>query len=63
MIPQITSTVVQGLVELIVTETQSEGSVHEAQVDTYLANTLRYIQFQAQKGDFTADRYSTIQIP
>ncbi|KAG0562429.1 hypothetical protein KC19_9G145400 [Ceratodon purpureus] len=63
MLPQITSTVIQGLVELIVTETQTEGSVHEALVDTYLANTLRYIQFQTQKGDFTADRYSTIQLP
>lgn len=61
-IPQITATVIQGLVELIITETQSEGSVHEAQVDSYLANTLRYIQYQKQKGDYTADRYSAIQM-
>jgi len=60
-IPQITSTVIQGLVELIVTDPQSEGA--EGQIDPYLANTLRYIRFQTQKGDFIAERYSAIQMP
>lgn len=60
---QVTSTIIQGLLELIVTEIQSENTTQDMQVDAFLANTLRYIQFQKQKGDSVAERYSDIQVP
>lgn len=60
---QVTSTIIQGLLELIVTEIQSENTAQDMQVDAFLANTLRYIQFQKHKDDSVAERYSDIQVP
>ena len=58
----ITSSVIQGLIELIVTEMQSENATQDPIVDTFLANTLRYIRFQKQKGDDMAERYAAIEV-
>lgn len=60
--PQVTTTIIQGLIELIVTEMQSENAVKDSTVDSFFENTLRYIQFQKQKGDDFADRYAVIQV-
>eukprot|EP00246_Nothoceros_aenigmaticus_P001400 TRINITY_DN11916_c0_g1_i1.p1 TRINITY_DN11916_c0_g1~~TRINITY_DN11916_c0_g1_i1.p1 ORF type:complete len:557 (-),score=119.62 TRINITY_DN11916_c0_g1_i1:126-1796(-) len=60
--PQVTSSIIQGLIELIVTEMQSENAAKDPTVDAFFSNTLRYIQFQKQKGDDFADRYAVIQV-
>ena len=58
-----TPTVIQGLIELIVTEMQSEATTHDLQVNAFLASTVRYIQFHKHKDDRAAERYSDIQVP
>lgn len=58
----ITNTVIQGLIELIMTEMQSENSTQDPMVDAFLASTLRYIRFQKQKGDSVAERYAAIEV-
>ena len=58
----ITSSVIQDLIELIVTEMQSENATQDPKVDTFLANTLRYIRFQKQKGGGVAERYALIEV-
>ncbi|KAH9541149.1 hypothetical protein CY35_14G045900 [Sphagnum magellanicum] len=60
--PQVTSSVIQGLLELIVTDMQSEATTHDLEVDAFLASTVRYIQFQKQKGDSIAERYASIEV-
>ncbi|KAK4276498.1 hypothetical protein QN277_014639 [Acacia crassicarpa] len=54
--PQITSSAIQGLIELITTEIQNPGS------DVFFASTLRYIQFQKQKGGLLAEKYDPIKV-
>ena len=58
----ITSSVIQGLIELIMTEMQSEHVSQDSLVDTFLANTLRYVRFQKQKGGGVAERYALIEV-
>ncbi|KAI5064024.1 hypothetical protein GOP47_0020694 [Adiantum capillus-veneris] len=58
----ITNSVIQGLIELIVTELQSENTTQDPMVDAFLASTLRYIRFQKQKGDGVAERYAAIEV-
>ncbi|MCO5594828.1 hypothetical protein L7F22_048862 [Adiantum nelumboides] len=58
----ITNTVIQGLIELIVTEMQSENSTQDPMVDAFLASTLRYIRFQKQRGDNVSERYAAIEV-
>ncbi len=60
--PQVTSSVIQGLLELIVTDMQSEATTHDLEVDAFLASTVRYIQFQKQKGDSIAEQYASIEV-
>ena len=62
-IPQVTSAIIQGLIDLINTQTQSEPSTQNPEVSAYLANSLRYIQFQRHKGGISSDRYSGIHVP
>lgn len=59
---QITSKVIQDLIELIVTEMQSETAVQDPMVDKFLGNTLRYIRFQKQKGGGVAEQYAPIEV-
>ncbi|KAH7286873.1 hypothetical protein KP509_32G026000 [Ceratopteris richardii] len=58
----ITNAVIQGLIELIVTEMQSENTTQDPTVDAFFASTLRYIRFQKQKGDGVAERYAAIEV-
>uniref|UniRef100_A0A6N2KY00 Uncharacterized protein n=1 Tax=Salix viminalis TaxID=40686 RepID=A0A6N2KY00_SALVM len=48
--PQITSAAIQGLIELITNEMQSDSTTPDPVSDAFLASTIRYIQFQKQKG-------------
>ncbi|PQQ21588.1 vacuolar protein sorting-associated protein 35B isoform X2 [Prunus yedoensis var. nudiflora] len=48
--PQITGAAMQGLVELIKTEMQSDSTNVSPAPDGFFSSTLRYIQFQKQKG-------------
>ncbi|KAJ6305110.1 hypothetical protein OIU78_020618 [Salix suchowensis] len=48
--PQITVAAIQSLIELITTEMQSDNSASDPAADAFLASTLRYLQFQKQKG-------------
>ncbi|KAJ7534142.1 hypothetical protein O6H91_13G081500 [Diphasiastrum complanatum] len=61
-VPQVTSNLIQGLLELIVTELQSENTAQDRTVDAFFANTIRYIQFQKKRGDNLAECYSSIQV-
>lgn len=58
----ITTEVIQGLIELIMTEMQSENSSQDPTVDAFLASTLRYIRFQKQKGENATERYAAIEV-
>ncbi|KAK9165108.1 hypothetical protein Scep_000299 [Stephania cephalantha] len=59
--PQITSSVIQGLIELITTEMQSENSTPDPSADAFFSSTLRYIQFQKQKGGVMGEKYEAIK--
>nr|CAD1827914.1 unnamed protein product [Ananas comosus var. bracteatus] len=60
--PQITSSVIQGLIELITTEMQSENATSEPSADAFFARTLRYIEFQQQKGGSVGEKYEAIKV-
>ncbi|KAM5565172.1 vacuolar protein sorting-associated protein 35B [Rosa sericea] len=60
--PQITSAAIQGLVELITTELQSDSSNVKPASDAFFASTLRYIQFQKQKGGAMGEKYASIKV-
>ncbi|KAL1533356.1 Vacuolar protein sorting-associated protein 35B [Salvia divinorum] len=48
--PQIAASVIQGLIELIKTEMQSDNTIANLVSDAFFTSTLRYIQFQKEKG-------------
>ncbi|XP_024020804.1 vacuolar protein sorting-associated protein 35B isoform X1 [Morus notabilis] len=52
--PQITPAAIQGLIELINNELQSESTIQIS--DPFFASTLRYIQFQKQKGGVMGEK-------
>ncbi|XP_074562511.1 vacuolar protein sorting-associated protein 35B-like [Curcuma longa] len=60
--PQITGSVLQGLIELIKTEMQSDTSASDPSADSFFASTLRYIEFQKQKGGVVGEKYEPIKI-
>ncbi|XP_057964926.1 vacuolar protein sorting-associated protein 35B-like [Malania oleifera] len=60
--PQITVAAIQGLIELITTEMQSENVVADSAADAFFASTLRYIQFQKQKGAAMGEKYEAIKV-
>ncbi|XP_058103928.1 vacuolar protein sorting-associated protein 35B-like isoform X2 [Magnolia sinica] len=60
--PQITGSVIQGLIELITTEMQSDNATPDPSVDAFFASTLRYIQFQKQKGGTMGEKYEPIKV-
>ncbi|KAL9273828.1 Vacuolar protein sorting-associated protein 35B-like protein [Drosera capensis] len=59
--PQITSSVIQGLVELIKTM-QSDATTPEPATNAFFASTIRYIQFQKQKGGAMGEKYDPIMV-
>ncbi|KAA8537501.1 hypothetical protein F0562_027109 [Nyssa sinensis] len=60
--PQITSAAIQGLVELIRTEMQSDSTTPNPVSDAFFARTLQYIQFQKQKGGAMGEKYDSIKV-
>uniref|UniRef100_A0A2P2MB45 Vacuolar protein sorting-associated protein 35 n=4 Tax=Rhizophora mucronata TaxID=61149 RepID=A0A2P2MB45_RHIMU len=60
--PQITGAAIQGLIELITTEMQSDSSTSDPAADAFFASTMRYIQFQKQKGGAIGERYEPIKL-
>ncbi|KAG4964115.1 hypothetical protein JHK85_041595 [Glycine max] len=59
--PQITSSTIQGLIELIMTEMQSDSASALPASDAFFTGTLRYIQFQKQKGGMLGEKYDPIK--
>ncbi|XP_059623448.1 vacuolar protein sorting-associated protein 35A-like [Cornus florida] len=59
--PQITVSAIQDLIELITTEMQSENMTPDPDADAFLASTLRYMQFQKQKGGAVGEKYEAIK--
>ncbi|CAK7346156.1 unnamed protein product [Dovyalis caffra] len=60
--PQITSTAIQGLVELITSEMQSDSTTPDPASDAFFASTIRYIQFQKQKGGLMGEKFGHIKV-
>ncbi|KAH7519900.1 hypothetical protein FEM48_Zijuj08G0086400 [Ziziphus jujuba var. spinosa] len=58
---QITSSSIQSLIELITTEMQSDSTTPDPATNAFLASTLRYIQFQKQKGGAVGEKYEPIK--
>ncbi|KAK9284232.1 hypothetical protein L1049_023401 [Liquidambar formosana] len=60
--PQVNIAAIQGLIELITTEMQSDTSTQDPAADAFFASTLRYIQFQKQKGGVIGEKYEPIKV-
>ncbi|KAL6524842.1 Vacuolar protein sorting-associated protein 35B [Orobanche minor] len=60
--PQITGSVIQDLIELIRTEMQSDSATGNHASDSFFTSTLRYIQFQKQKGGAMGEKYDPIKL-
>lgn len=60
--PQITASVIQGLIELIQTDMQSDNSTANPVSDAFFTSTLRYIEFQKQKGGAMGEKYDSIKL-
>uniref|UniRef100_A0A3Q7FFN7 Vacuolar protein sorting-associated protein 35 n=1 Tax=Solanum lycopersicum TaxID=4081 RepID=A0A3Q7FFN7_SOLLC len=60
-VTQITVASIQSLLELITTEMQSENKTADPAADALLASTLRYIQFQKDKGGAVGEKYDSIK--
>ncbi|KAJ7966891.1 Vacuolar protein sorting-associated protein 35 [Quillaja saponaria] len=60
--PQITSAAIQSLVELITTEMQSDSTSSDPPSDAFFTSTLRYIQFQKQKGGALGEKYDPVKV-
>ncbi|CAN4116733.1 unnamed protein product [Withania somnifera] len=60
-VPQITVASIQSLIELITTEMQSENKTADPAAEALLASTLRYIQFQKDKGGAVGEKYEFIK--
>ncbi|XP_015070645.1 vacuolar protein sorting-associated protein 35A-like isoform X1 [Solanum pennellii] len=60
-VTQITVASIQSLLELITTEMQSENKTADPAADALLASTLRYIQFQKDKGGAVGEKYESIK--
>ncbi|XP_057492506.1 vacuolar protein sorting-associated protein 35A-like [Actinidia eriantha] len=58
---EISVSVIQGLIELITTEMQSENMLPDPAADAFFASTLRYIQFQKQKEGALGEKYEPIK--
>ncbi|XP_057449250.1 vacuolar protein sorting-associated protein 35A-like [Lotus japonicus] len=60
--PQITLADIQGLIELIMNEMQSDTTTPDPAADAFLASTMRFIQFQKQKGGTVGEKYEPIKV-
>ncbi|PKU66749.1 Vacuolar protein sorting-associated protein 35B [Dendrobium catenatum] len=60
--PHITSSAINGLIELIMTEMQSDSSISVPSADAFFSSTLRYIQYQKQKGGSIGEKFELIKV-
>ncbi|XP_048226653.1 vacuolar protein sorting-associated protein 35B-like isoform X2 [Ricinus communis] len=60
--PQVTSGAIQSLIELINTEMQSDSTTPDSAANAFFASTVRYIQFQKQKGGIMSEKYDPIKV-
>lgn len=60
--PRVTTSAIQDLVELIRTEMQSDTSTPDSATNAFFNSTLRYIQFQKQKGGVMGEKYDPIRL-
>lgn len=60
-VSQITVASIQSLIELITTEMQSENTTQDPTADAFFSSTLRYIQFQKDKGGAVGEKYEAIK--
>nr|XP_016497860.1 PREDICTED: vacuolar protein sorting-associated protein 35B-like [Nicotiana tabacum] len=60
--PQITPGAIQSLIELIKTEMQSDTTTPDSASDAFFTSTLRYVQFQRQKGGLMGEKYNPIKV-
>ncbi|KAG4173174.1 hypothetical protein ERO13_A11G042600v2 [Gossypium hirsutum] len=60
--PQITVAAIQSLIELITTEMHSDSSTLDPAADAFFASTLRYMEFQKQKGGAIGEKYEPIKV-
>lgn len=60
-VAQIAVASIQSLIELITTEMQSENTTQDPTADAFFASTLRYIQFQKDKGGAVGEKYEAIK--
>lgn len=58
---QITVNTIQDLMELITTEMQSDSAIADPAAEAFFSNTLRYIQFQKQKGGAVSEKYEPVK--
>lgn len=61
-VSQITADLIQGLIELITSTTGGENTTPDPVADAFFASTLRYIQFQKNKGGVVAEKYEHIKM-
>ncbi|XP_057759848.1 vacuolar protein sorting-associated protein 35A-like isoform X1 [Arachis stenosperma] len=59
--PQITVASIQSLIELIMNEMQSDSTTSDPAAEAFLASTMRYVQFQKQKGGAVGEKYEPIK--
>ncbi|KAK9036335.1 hypothetical protein V6N11_078341 [Hibiscus sabdariffa] len=59
--PQINVAAIQSLLELVTTEMQSDSSTPDPAADAFFASTLKYIEFQKQKGGAVGEKYEPIK--
>ncbi|KAL8240390.1 hypothetical protein R6Q59_013745 [Mikania micrantha] len=59
---QITVASIQGLIELVTTEMQSDTATSDTAADAFFSSTIRYIQSQKTKGGATAEKFEPIKV-
>lgn len=59
---QVTVAAIQGLIELIMNEMQSDTTTSDPAADAFLASTMRYIEFQKQKGGTVGEKYEALKV-
>lgn len=59
---EISVSAIEGLIELITTDLQSDNTTSDPAADAFFASTLRYIQFQKQKGGAMGEKYEPLKV-
>lgn len=60
-VSEVTVASIQSLIELVTTEMHSDNTTSDPAADAFFASTLRYIQFQKDKGGAVGEKYEAIK--